>query len=465
MRKLIILLVVVGLLVAGVWKLRGTSIAPGFMQGKLDTVGKGDLTIPINGTGEIRAKARSEIKPEASGEVISIPFQAGQMVKKGDLLIQLDRSDEERNVRRSQNELDRAQATLEQAKLTLQQRSTTAFDQLDAQIAGVEAQIRDAKFHLDKSQRLRDQGNESEDVLVTMQARYDQLNAQLKGLRADRAQAEIAAELAKRDVTNAQKAVENADTALGDARERLSETEIRSPIDGMIAQMNAEMGEVVQGGRTTITGGTILAVVADISEIVVYTEVADADIGAVLWLAPVPARPGGNDLAPELSAKDVSLQADVPADRAMSEGTPVKVRVDAFRNEDFHGVIERIYPEPKKIQNIVTYLVDININSENWKKLALVLGMQADVTFVAQSVKNAILVPHDAIKKGKSGGLGVYVPTHVPGKPDRPKFVSCRFGLDNGMFAELLEGEGIGEGTEVYTQLPARFESGEEETD
>jgi multidrug efflux pump subunit AcrA (membrane-fusion protein) len=248
----------------------------------------------------------------------------------------------------------------------------------------------------------------------------------------------------------------------------LSETEIRSPIDGMIAQMNAETGEVVQGGRTTITGGTVLAVVADVSEIVVYTEVADADIGAVLWLAPVEARPGGESLSGELSADDVSLMVDTSgvATRIMAEGTPVKIRVDAFRHEDFQGIIERIYPEPRKVQNIVTYLVDIKITSDNWKKLALVLGMQADVEFTAQAVKNALLVPHDAIRKGKSNNLGVYVPWHVPGKDEtRPKFVPCKFGLDNGLYAELLEGEGINEGTEVYVQLPTKFESGEEETE
>jgi HlyD family secretion protein len=378
----------------------------------------------------------------------------------------LDPSDEERNVKRAENEVARAEAALRQARLQLESRRTSAIEHLEAQIRGLDAQLVDARFDLEEIKRLLAQDIGSNKELINLQARHDQLAAQLDVLRAERAQADIAIQLAEQDVVLAEKALENAVTALSDARERHAETQIRAPIDGMITVINVEVGEVVQGGRTTITGGTVLAVVADISEIIVRTEVADADIGAVLWLAPVEARPGGESLAGELQAGDVAIMTDSNglAERVMVEGTPVKIHVDAFRDEDFEGVIERIYPEPRTIQNIVTYLVDIRVTSPNWRKLALVLGMQADVEFTAQAVKDALLVPHDAIRTGPSGGLGVYVPFKAEGQTEaRPQFVPCRFGLDNGLYAELISGEGIEEGTEVYIDLPARFESGEDE--
>jgi hypothetical protein len=133
------------------------------------------------------------------------------------------------------------------------------------------------------------------------------------------------------------------------------------------------------------------------------------------------------------------------------QGTPVKVEVEAYREDEFHGYIERIYPEPKKSASVVTYFVDILLTSENRGKLAL--GMQAEVTFTAQSVNNVLLVRHDAIKK-EDDRLGVYVPRKVEGKPDPvPEFVPCRFGLDNGSYAEVIHGD-LKEGDTVYVKLP-----------
>ena len=90
--------------------------------------------------------------------------------------------------------------------------------------------------------------------------------------------------------------------------------------------------------------------------------------------------------------------------------------------------------------------------------------MQADVQFTAQAVHDAILVPHDAIRRGPTGELGVYVAQTAEATGEvTPRFVACRFGLDNGLYAELRSGEGIEKDTEVYVELPARFKPGDED--
>ncbi len=468
MKKIIITAVVVAALAFGWSKLSSARLDIGFLKGKTAAVGRGDLTIPITATGEIKPRARSEIKPEASGEVVEIPVEPGQLVSRGDLIIRLDPEDEQRNVTRATNDLASAKAQLEQERLKLEQARTVTIPSSDARIAANEAQLRDMKFRLDKTKDLFKRQLEQPDVMTQVQAQYDQLVAQHDGLLAERKQADITVGLAERNVTLAEKAEESAETTLRDAEKRLSETEIRAPIDGMISKMNVEIGEVVQSGRTTFTGGTVLAVVADISQVYVRTEVLDADIGAVLYLAPPEARPGGAELAQKLDAADQSLMIDTSGlmQHITTTGTPVKISVDSFRKDEFSGVIERIYPEPSKIQNIVTYLVDIRVTSPNRMKLALVLGMQADVEFTAQSVQDVLLIPHDAIRRGPTGDLGVYMPKTKPGETGpQPEFVKCRFGLDNGLFAELIDGEGIKEGAEVYTELPMKFEQDEDKED
>jgi HlyD family secretion protein len=467
MKKLIILVLIVAGIVYGWMRLRSARLPLGFLEGKVATVGRGDLTIPISGTGEIKPRSRSEIKPEASGEVIEIPLKAGAIVEADTVLIRLDPEDEQRNVRRARNALARATASLQKAELALQESRTTRLAQIDARIAGMQARVTDAEYDLSKKKRLRADGTGAVGAqeLIQSQARFDQLAAELDGLKADRAQAEIAIELAERDVVLSQKAVETAETDLSDAEERLRETEIRAPCAGMVSNINVELGEVVQGGRTTITGGTVLAVVADISDIYVRTEVSDADIGAVMWLAPAKARPGGEKLADELHQAGVDLLIDTSGvlTRDNTVGTPVKIKVDSFPDQDFEGYIERIYPEPKKLQNIVTYLVDILVTSPNSDLLKLTMGMQADVEFTAQSVSDVILVPHDAIRRGPNGDLGVYVPDKDADSVEQPRFVPCRFGLDNGLYAELVRGEGIDVDTQVYIKLPTRFDRGEDE--
>ncbi|HRY63000.1 MAG TPA: efflux RND transporter periplasmic adaptor subunit [Patescibacteria group bacterium] len=81
----------------------------------LAQVEKGTLITSISGTGQISASSQVEIKAQASGEVISLPVKAGQEVKSGALLAQLDSSDAYKSVRDAKTALETAQLELEEA--------------------------------------------------------------------------------------------------------------------------------------------------------------------------------------------------------------------------------------------------------------------------------------------------------------------------------------------------------------
>ena len=53
------------------------------IEGKLEKIARGDLSIPINATGEVKPAKRVEVKAEASGEVIAILKQAGERARTG----------------------------------------------------------------------------------------------------------------------------------------------------------------------------------------------------------------------------------------------------------------------------------------------------------------------------------------------------------------------------------------------
>ena len=79
---------------------------------------------------------------------------------------------------------------------------------------------------------------------------------------------------------------------LEDARERLKETKILAPTKGIVGNVFTQEGEVIQGGKTTFTGGTLLATVLDMRRVIVGAEVDESDIEQVLKLAPGWAKPG-----------------------------------------------------------------------------------------------------------------------------------------------------------------------------
>ena len=440
MKQSIITVIIIAGLGYGYYELRNLRLGFSVERGETREVRRGDLTIPISATGKVGPDAWYEVKSEASGEVIEINFEPGELVKAGELLIRLDKSDEQRLVDRAQADVTRFKATLDQAKIKKRRLETVGLEKDQALVDQLTARMARSEFQFNKIRELDKQGQASPEELVIVTSANNELKAQLSSARADLDDVTIQIDTAEKDIVLAQAAFDQAESVLGDAQERLDETDIFSPVDGMVVRINTQIGAVIQGGKTTFTGGTVLAVVADISKLYVRTEVDEADIGTVRDLAPEWAKPGEE----ARDADEIPIETD----------TPVKIHVDSFHSDEFTGVIERIHPEPNStLSGIVTYQVDVLLTSENRDKL--LIGMQADVEFTAQSALNVLLVPHEAIKRDEFGEVGVYVPVDDPERDERgKKFVACRFGLDNGMFAEVLEG--VDEGMEVYTKVPQR---------
>ena len=273
--------------------------------------------------------------------------------------------------------------------------------------------------------------------------------------------------LAEADYNAAKKSLE-------DGEQRLTETKLYAPIDGMITKINVRVGELILSGTQSLTGGSLLMTIADISDLYVTAQVDEADISTVLDLAPVRARPGQRSGAvkdgsasaaqsdtPQADPVKPASAATQPADSALRQGKPVKITVEAFREESFEGMIEHISPEPLRQQSVVTYDVRIKLSSKNRYKL--LLGMQADAEFTLEAV-DAVVIPVDAVQisegdaeRGSKGGRGVWMPVEGDTSiPPRKVWRACRFGLDDGSEIEVIDG--LKEGEKVFTKLPIVLE-------
>lgn len=467
MKKLIILIVVVLLLGGGYYAVQHAQVSLGFLEGKTAESHRGDLVVPITASGKIEPSKVVQIKSEASGAVIETPFKDGAMVKEGEVILKLDPQDEERTVFRAQSEYNRAKIAVDKAELGAKEREAVGLPLAQAKLDQAKAQEELAHREFLNQEKLRQMGDSNTGFQPTSprefddaKARWEVQKAAVAAAHAEVNQAQISLDNAKLEVKAAKEAMDTAKKTLEDAEERLRETTVLSPIDGMVLSRHVQIGEVVQSGKTSLTGGTVLMELADVNEIYAVVNVDEADIGQVRELAPASARPGpgvgqatGSPRGGESASQPEEPLATLP-EGTIELGQKVEVTVETFRDEKFYGVIERIAPQSQLVQAIATFKVRIRITSDNRARLIGLLNTQAEAHFKVNSVRNAVLVSYDAIMKDSNGEhYGVYLQVTDPatGKP-KAEFRKCRFGLDNGIDAEVIEG--LDPGVKVYTVLP-----------
>ena len=109
------------------------SVAP--VRYVMAVASKGTLVVSLSGSGSVSASNQVDLKPKASGVVTYVSVVAGQTVRAGALLVQLDASNVASAVRDAQNNLDSAQLSMQ--KLT---QATDALSLIQAQNALATAQ-------------------------------------------------------------------------------------------------------------------------------------------------------------------------------------------------------------------------------------------------------------------------------------------------------------------------------------
>src|ERR1043166_3791061 len=119
MKNAFIVILLLALLVVGYYAATTLRLNNPNIEGKTEKIRRGGLARSINATGEVKPSLRVEIKSEASGEVIQIARWPGDRVKAGEMLIRLQKEDEQRSVDRATQDLQSAKAHLDTAKIHL----------------------------------------------------------------------------------------------------------------------------------------------------------------------------------------------------------------------------------------------------------------------------------------------------------------------------------------------------------
>jgi len=351
--------IILALIAAAVIAIYVYSQRPKALRVNAAPVARGDVIASVTNTraGTVDACRRSGIAPATGGNIIGLYVNDGDQVMQGQLLLELWNSDHK-------------------AQLKLAERDAAAAKSLGRQTC-VTADV--ARRAADRMVRLKESKVASEDAVEKAVGEAESLAA--------------ACDAAK-DAALVKEA------AIDVARATLERTQLRAPFDGVIAEINGELGEFV---TPSPVGIPTLPTVDLIDDSCLYIR------------APID-------------------EVDAPNVRA---GLKAWITLDAFKNRKFSGKVRRVAPYVLDLEK-QSRTVDVEAVIDDPEMQALLPGYSADVQIILDERKDVLHIPTGSLLEDST----VYV---IPAKGGKLEKRPVRAGLSNWEITEIVSGLKEGE--------------------
>ena len=283
-----------------------------------EKVVKRNITQTVAATGTINPEFKVVITPEVTGEIVELPVKEGDAVKKGQLLIRIKG--------------DQYQAQKQQLEAMLQS-SEANLKMKEAELSRIELEYKRVK-------ELHNKGLASDSEMETAQSNYLSAKASY-----DVAQANVLQSRA----------------SLRETLETLYKTTIVSPMDGVVTQLNVELGERVFGAGFSM--GTDIMTISDLNNIEAVVDVDENDVVLV------------------------------------SLGDTASIKVDAFKDKEFKGVVSEISNSATTTgsgtqEEVVNFEVKIKLIEPGND---LRPGMSCNADIETETVNNVFSVPIQSV--------------------------------------------------------------------
>lgn len=298
-----------------------------------------ELVSTVSATGEIRPKEFVELQSEITGIITELYVQEGDQVKKGDLLLKIDPTQLELQTmaEKAAYEITLADATNQKAQIRVQE-SVVRRDESSVRRSQAELDKAKQNFDIAKSAFERKQ-QMFEDRLLSRDA-YDAARNERIAAQTSLTSAQVSVEQAKAqlDVSsvvldqekvryqNTLQRISQSKANLSRQQNEFAKTVIRSPLSGVITQMNVEVGERAVPGTLNNPSATLM-IIADLSVIEAEVEVDETDIVNVQV---------GQDAAVKVDA----LPDQPLAGRVTEVGTSAIARSSNQEAKDFKVVVQ-----------------------------------------------------------------------------------------------------------------------------
>jgi len=424
------------------------------------TARTGNIILRASGTGTLVASAESNLGFQTSGTLTVLNVQVGSQVKAGDLIAQLDSSNQQLALTQAQQALNEltspaAIATAQQAVVTaktnlmndqyLLNANQTAGSNQDANnnayaaLALAQNKLNDAQLKYDPVSgqpltdptvaRLYQNLYAAKQAYNTALANYNSISASSNPLTLSSSQSTVALDQAQ--VTEAENllaaltggnvpanatgtglnALNQAKLNLQTAQNNLAYTSLYSPISGTVLTVSNAVGDTINAGNTFVT-------IADMSK------------------------------------SQLTIYMD-PLDYSnIKVGYKTNVVFDAVPNITYTGKVTQITPQLATVSG--SSVVEGNVvldakQAAGVPPLTLPLGVTASVDIIAAQANNVVLVPVAALHQLSPNNYAVYL--MVNGKPT---LQAVTVGLQDGTFAEIKSGLKAGDVVSTAAQAVAK---------
>jgi HlyD family secretion protein len=357
----------------------------------------------VASTGKVVPNFEVEIKAKASGKIIRLPYDVSDVIRQGDLLVELDPIDESRAVSQAQASLASLQGKVDQNWLNLQvaernlgtDLARARADLNAAQVKAKEAKSKENRLTSLVKDRYISQEEYETGLSTAAQATTDLKNAEIRLRELQTQSVSIKAQAKSISISAADAQAQH--VALASSQQRLSETRIYAPISGVITSRAGQLGSIVSSGISNVGGGTAIMTLADLSRIFVLASVDESDIGQI------------------------------------REGQSVVITADAYPNQLFKGKVIRIAPKGLEESNVVTFEVKIEVEGANKQLLKPEMTANVEVQIAAKS--HALTIPSDAVIIQDGNNM-----VKVADEQGKVSLRPIQLGINNGTRVEVVQG-------------------------
>lgn len=332
------------------------------------------LTVTVTAIGSIEPTNLVEISSELSGTLASVNVDYNDVVAIGQVL-----------------------ATLDVGKLKAQLAVQIAsLDAAIAQLAISKATLIEAREKYESGVKLVQRGVTSRHSFITQKAAYARAQAQVQAATANQALAKASLVLQQTE---------------------LEKSQIVSPINGVVLDRRADVGQIV---ASSLSAPILFSIAEDLAKMELQVDIDEADIGKI------------------------------------KVGDAAKFMVEAYDTQTFPAEISEVRYASQTISGVVTYKAILTVDNTD---LLLRPGMTATADIIVATHPNTLTVPNAALRytpqatsdddnAGVFGNLSIRAKRTAPGnrktlwvlRDGQPEELAIQIGATNGKVTQILSG-------------------------
>ncbi len=346
------------------WQTLTANAAASTSRLQTTTVQRGTIVATVSAAGNVSAPQQAALGFQTTGRVAQVNVQVGDPVKKGQVLMELDTTDQQLALKTAQANLASAQANYDSAKA----KNGTNSDQVIAAKAAVDkaaATLQQAQAAYDKIGGASNPSIGMSSQAVTLQQATDDYKSAVANYNI------TVSGINDTAMRTAQAQLDSSQIALQQAQANLDKAKIVAPFDGVVSAVNFNVGDSTGGNAasasasgtsssgTGASGSSPAVNIVNLSNLQVNVTVAEVDL-------------------PKIKV-----------------GETTQVTFDALPGKTYNATVKEIGPAGTVTQGVVNYPVTVALTDADQ---SVKPGMTANLNIIVAQQDNALIVPTRAVR-------------------------------------------------------------------